>query len=216
MRKIIYLLLNILIVENVFSQELILSNFYDNKAIFNPAFCGYQSGYRNIVLANRSFYRPNSGPFRYTSLAADLNLCAINDKIGIGLVAKNQTEGDGYLNMTSGLLQFSYTTAFGKRRRSKIGFGLQGGFNNYTIDWERLVFSDQLDAYQGNIYTSSNANAPWQSTYIPSISAGIIFYHNFKSRQSNQLWHVGLSVQNIFQPNTSLLLGNNYSPKRFI
>jgi hypothetical protein len=59
------------------------------------------------------------------------------------------------------------------------------------------------------VFTSSNANAPWQNRLVPNIGAGFIYYHNFKNRRGSKLFHLGASLNNFIQPNNSLLLGNN-------
>lgn len=206
------------------AQTLHFSNFFENKMFYNPAFVANNNGFKIASMTNKLMFRPNSGPFSLNMASLDLSYCKV-ERVGIGLMVSQQNEGDGRLrtNMIRPVIGFKLKLS--ENWLARIGFN--ANFQNNTIDWSKLIFSDQIDPVKGVYTTSSNANANWNQTYSTNFGVGAIISANlmpfkflkkirllrkmnFISRHASDKYytHVGLSYNNIGIVNDGLLQSN--------
>ena len=79
------------------AQDPVYSQFYNNRLELNPAFAGADgSGKLRLNPFHRNIFRPIKGPFNSSTFSLDYGLCSAN--IGIGFIASNESQGDGFLN----------------------------------------------------------------------------------------------------------------------
>jgi hypothetical protein len=162
-------ILLVIISSKVFSQSIPITNLYDHRTYYNPAFVGNNPGVSNATLTNRLLFRPNSGPLTLNMAMVEFNSCKL-PQVGFGLIANQQNEGDGRLktNLIRPIIAYKVKITENVLFSTGIQFNLQ---SNY-IDWGNLIFSDQLNPLQGNVYTSSNVNANWTGTNNLNVGIG--------------------------------------------
>jgi len=140
----------------VSAQDNIFSQFYNAPIYLNPALTGQFEGDLRFNALYRNQWTGLSGDFSYLSASADLNLQNFNS--GLGILFNRSSEGTAYL--TKNNLALSYSFIIGGDDFT-LSFGLQGGITNQKLNWDKLVFGDQIDANEGYIGNSiSGAERP--------------------------------------------------------
>jgi type IX secretion system PorP/SprF family membrane protein len=128
-----------------YSQDPSFSQFYANRIYLNPAFTGIESGIA-VNGAARAQWLAVDGGFRTYGLTAELQLPVI--KSGIALHLLRHEEGLADLNTTQVGLAYSYTIP---GEKNNFHFGFEARVVQKSIDWNKLLFSDQLDPVYGAI-----------------------------------------------------------------
>ena len=178
MKKLITLILVIVGMAGAATgQDPVFSQFYTSPALINPAFSGIAMAPR-ISLNYRNQYP--GWPNAYSTFAAGYEQPIEGLNSSIGLSVMGDAAGDGLLktNRVSGI--FGYQVRV--NRQFAIKFGVEAGVIQSRIDWERLVFVDQLNPIFGQVDASGNPIlsdevAPESlNKIIPDISAGILLY----------------------------------------
>lgn len=163
----IYLMCAITILWNasaVIAQDHIYSQFFNAPVYLNPALTGQFEGDIRMNLIYRNQWSGLSGDLSYISASADLNIPKFGG--GVGLLFTRSSEGQAYLNKNNMAATYSYSVGGDDIVAS---FGIQAGLTNRRIDWNKLVFSDQIDMRLGYIPGSTS------SAQIPDVSSKFYF-----------------------------------------
>ncbi|MBK9737690.1 MAG: PorP/SprF family type IX secretion system membrane protein [Saprospiraceae bacterium] len=182
-------------------QDPIYSQFYNAHLQMNPALAGNTMGplvqlnYRNQWPALQSIYTTYS-------LSYDQYIDKLKSGIGVMLLSDNA--GNGTLQST-GLTAF-YSYKLKVNNETYIKGGMEAGFYNLSLDWNKLQFGDAIDPRNGPV---SPTGIPYPSSEIPptgnsknflTVGAGVVLY--------NPAFYVGLSLKNLNTPNISFV-GNS-------
>ena len=191
-----------ILVQLGFSQDPIFSQFYAAPLQLNPAFTGNTYS-TNIALNYRNQW-PDI-PNAYITYAASVDQFSEDLNSGFGLLVLADEAGDGLLktNKISGL--YSYKIQANRELNFKIG--TEFTVVQSKLDWDRLVFRDQLDPEFGPI---SPGGTPFPTeevqpdnltkTYF-DFSAGFLAY----SKQ----FYGGISLKHLITPNEYFYPTNN-------
>lgn len=125
-------------------QDPTFSQFYAAPLHMNPAFAGVTLGPR-ITLNYRDQWPSWPNAFRTFAATYEQPLDDLNSGLGVILMADEAGDGIYTTFMASGV--YSYQLQIRQDLRIKIG--LQAGIIQNRLDWERLVFVDQLDPLNG-------------------------------------------------------------------
>lgn len=190
-----FLLFTALIVR---AQDPVYSQFYAAPMQLNPAFAG------NVETGSVSAVYRNQWPsiekaYRTYSLSASKFYPNLNS--GFGLHLTTDDAGDGLYTTTSVDLAYAY------RLRIKSGhylkMALQAGYGESRVDWNRLVFFDQIDprfgaVSPGGIPFPTNELQPVddKSSYV-DIGAGLLYF--------NPAFYAGLTLHHLNTPNDNFL-----------
>ena len=179
------------------AQDPQFSQFYAVPIYLNPAFTGNTQQAR--ITAN---YRnqwpgiPNSNSFVSSTFTFDYNMEKINS--GIGVMVQRDQAGTASLRSTSA--HFSYTYRVRLNRKWHWKPALQFGFGQRTVDFNDLIFGDQL--VTGNSTSASSNLYRGQGISYMDVSSGILLY-------SRDTWW-GVAAHHLNAPNMSLV--QNKSP----
>jgi type IX secretion system PorP/SprF family membrane protein len=199
MKNLALIAILFLISINAFAQDPVYSQFYENRLELNPAFCGRDGeGSLRVNAFHRNLYRPIEGPFNNTNLAVDFGMCKTRH-LGFGLIASNETQGNGYLssNRIEGIVGFR--KEFGRYACLSVGFKF--GLLFQYIDWNQFTFTDQLDPVRGVVRPSVNSNINSEFTTSYALTSGVNY--TFQDRKSNNhfLGNIGITWNNFNEPN---------------
>ncbi|HMI03171.1 MAG TPA: PorP/SprF family type IX secretion system membrane protein [Pedobacter sp.] len=175
-----------------YAQDHIYSQFFNAPVYLNPALTGQFDGDIRMNLIYRNQWSGLSGDLSYISASADLNIPKFGG--GVGLLFTRSSEGTAYLTKNNMAATYSYSVGGDELVAS---FGIQAGFTNRRIDWDKLVFSDQIDMRLGYIPGSiSSAQIPdVSSKFYFDAGGGInIVYRNFM---------IGTAIHHINKPDES-------------
>ncbi|HNP18577.1 MAG TPA: type IX secretion system membrane protein PorP/SprF [Fulvivirga sp.] len=185
-----------------FGQDPQFSQYYAAPLYLNPAFTGTGSDHRFI--ANYRNQWPNlANGFVSFAFSYDYNLAHL--KSGIGLMATVDKAGSA--NLTSTTINFLYSYKVQLGNKWVITPGLSFGYGNRNIDFNKLVFGDQLDFQSdGQVPTSDLSLGSMGSANYFDFGAGILIY--------NKTFWAGFSAAHINEPNRSLLEEESVIPMK--
>jgi type IX secretion system PorP/SprF family membrane protein len=186
-------------------QDPVFSQYYISPMHINPAFAGNTGGI-NFTLNSRLQWPGLPGA--YSTFAASYDQFFPDQNSGIGLRLITDSAGDGAMTSTKvgGVYSYNLKISEGKFIRG----GLELGFVQTALNWNRFIFLDAIEA-SGGIRTPGGGFLP-SSEQVPGelsktyldISSGAIYY--------NKSFYFGLAVAHLNTPNNSFLrnVGNNY------
>ncbi len=137
-------------------QDPVFSQFHLNKNHLNPSYAGYTQDL-SLGTSFRTQWTHIPDVFSTTS-STYANIGCNSARLGFGLGYLNHREGEGFLRNQNLTLQASVNFPalmprwLSRRlRRKKFLFagGLSLGVGQKSLDWSKLTFSDQFDAYSG-------------------------------------------------------------------
>lgn len=203
MKKIIIASILVMYTLVSWSQDHIYSQFYNSPNYLNPALNGQFEGDLRMSMVHRSQWTNLPGPLTYTTLSVDYNVPKFNG--GIGLLATKSSEGTAYLNKINIAGIYSYSVQFDN---GILSFGLQAGMTTRQIDYDKLLFADQIDESTGIIPGgSTGASIPiYHNKYFFDMGAGTnLVFGNFMA---------GFAMQHLNKPNESFTGSNSTLPVR--
>jgi type IX secretion system PorP/SprF family membrane protein len=188
----------LLLTSKTFGQDPIFSQYYAAPLQINPALAG--NGYAPSFHLNYRNQWPEI-PNAYQTYAAsyDQYLDYLNSGVGVMLLADNS--GDGVMKTIK--LSGIYSYRLKVTEEMFVKFGADASVVQARLDWDKLVFLDQIDPENGA--TSPNGN-PYPSaevrpddltnTYL-DISAGVLAYSKYI--------YGGFSIKHLNTPNETFL-----------
>jgi type IX secretion system PorP/SprF family membrane protein len=155
-----------------FSQQLPqFTQYMFNTISINPAYAGSRETLSLVGLHRSQWVGIDGGP---TTQTFSIHSPMRNEKVGLGLSFINDELG--FENFTYIYGDFSYTIQVGEK--TKLAFGLKGGFTSYSIDQELRDAEPDDPAIYGI-----------ENRWSPNIGAGAFLHTN--------RWYVGLSTPRI-------------------
>ena len=205
----------------MFGQEPTLTNSIYNKLSINPAFTSNEEGSLCISLNHKKDFFNIRGPFNYSSFSMNYGFCNNNSNhkspnFGMGLMLNQYEQGDGYLKQNNAMLFIGGNKNL--KKNWNVSIGISAGYFSQNIDWDKLIFSDQLDPIYGlKPQLSSNYNANFILNRSVKTAIGIkITNWEGNGFSSKYLWNIGASVENLFGESRFSLQGNSQLSKKYI
>ena len=180
------------------AQDPVFSQFYAAPLQLNPAFAGVSTSPR--ISANYRHQWPNwPNAYRTYAVSFEQPLTAFNSGFGIMALADDAGNGIyrtyGFHGVYSYHLQFSDDYV--------IKFGVEGGILQTRVDWDKLLFGDQIDPISGPVDPGGNPGNTEElrpsNLDIQAVDFGTgLLLHSSQG-------YLGLSLRHINRPNESLL-----------
>lgn len=150
-------------------QDPIFSQFFNSPLHLNPAYVGINGGVTGTATYRRQW---NEVPGGFNTMYMSMESFEPCLPGAMGLSVWRDSEGEGLLTTTTANAYFGFV-ARAESRKTTHNFRLAVSpyWMEKRIDWERLVFSDQLDARFGAI----NSSAFQPDNYSPAQFGGINF-----------------------------------------
>ncbi len=176
----------------VSAQDVVFSQFYASPSVLNPAFAGntyspfLTLNYRNQWSSIFNAYVTYSAS--YSQLIEPLNS-------GIGITILADRAGDGIYRSTGFNVQYSYRVNI--KDDIFLKGGVQAGSIQVALDWDKLIFLDELDPVSGPV-NETQEERPEQLTNTKfDASAGLLIY--------GRRFYAGFSLHHLNTPDLSLL-----------
>jgi len=192
--------------QQVNAQDPVFTQAYLSPIYLNPAATGTGENDLRISAIYRRQWWTIPSTMNYMAFSVDKYVPYINS--GFGLLATRSNEG--YLKKSGIYGSYAYTFCPGTVSVAENGGapkwfwtgGLQFGVAQTRIDFNKLVFADQLDV-NGVIPNSISAADPPVNNgkYFPDFAAGMFFNYN---STENSRWLAGFSGHHINKPDESL------------
>ena len=112
---------------------------------------------------------------------------------GLGLVLLSDDQGDGTLKTTQVGGIYSYNVRF--RDDWQMRFGIQASYIQNRLDWDKLIFFDQIDIERGPF---DSAGVPFPSTeQVPANLSNGYFDLGVGMLLFNPQYYIGISIDHI-------------------
>jgi type IX secretion system PorP/SprF family membrane protein len=188
MKKIFTILTFVISATIARAQDPEFSQYYSAPLYLNPAFTGTANDHRFIANYRNQWPGVTNGFVTY-ALSYDYNLENLNSGIGAMIVADRA----GTAGLQSTQLNFQYSYRVQLADKWVFSSGLNFGIATRNIDFNKLIFNDQIDS--GVPYSPDYDNIE-SSTYF-DFGGGALIY-------SRKIWF-GFAMSHLNKPNRSLL-----------
>ncbi len=185
-KSLVFCCLGILGSFSGYTQDASFTQQYANRLYLNPAYAGLNHDW-SITAAHRNQWPALNGAFRTNQLAADYRLP--NQKGAVMALVQQDKAGIGGLQKVQAALGYAYHTRL--TDTWAMSAGLQGSFTSLRVNFDNLVFGDQLDDNGIVAVTSAEAHT-FEPTHYLSFAFGGLAY-------TKQLW-IGVTAANLNRP----------------
>lgn len=203
MKRLILTFAFIALVKVCTAQDLIYSQFFNAPNYLNPALNGQFEGDLRISALYRSQWSKVQGSLYNYSFAVDYQVPNFGG--GFGLIMNKSTEGTAYLSKTNFAGVYSYSIEFNE---NTLSFGIQAGVTNRKIDFDQLIFPDQINS--GGIIGGGATSASYpafDNKYFFDSGAGVnLVTGNLMA---------GFSAQHLNKPDETLTGATSKLPIRY-
>jgi type IX secretion system PorP/SprF family membrane protein len=149
------------------AQDPIFSQFFTSPMQLNPAFSGHSMG-TSIALNYRNQWPSFNQAYVTYSAAVDHYLDGLNS--GIGLYVNADDAGRGILKTFKFAGTYAYQVRLGEDLYSRLG--VEAGAINSVLDWNKLIFLDQIDPEFG-LTTPGGTTLPTAELMPESLSTTV-------------------------------------------
>ena len=181
------------------AQDPVFSQFYSTPLLLNPAFAGTTFAPRIAASYRNEWPTATDVGVAYSTYAVSYEQFVEQANSGIGLMVLSDDAGDGLLKMTNFMASYAYRIAVNDDLQIKLG--VEAGFRQYALDWDKLVFLDQIHPIEGPVLPSSEIQPDALSNTIFDAGAGLLVF-------SSQFYG-GISLHHLTTPNEGFLRVNN-------
>lgn len=192
MRRLCTILLLILNAA-VFAQDPEFSQYYAAPLNLNPAFAGTATDHR-LTANYRNQWPSVANGFVTYALSYDYNLSDLNSGLGFMIL----TDRAGSANLRSTTVNFQYAYKVNFNRKLILSTGLNFGIGFRGIDYNKLVFGDQLSF-------NSDSNTPTIDPIVGTIENSKYFDFGAGMLMYSRTFWMGFAAQHLNRPNRSLL-----------
>ncbi|HLF62439.1 MAG TPA: type IX secretion system membrane protein PorP/SprF [Saprospiraceae bacterium] len=199
-----WILVPILLVVSILNgsgQDPVFSQFYSAPLQLNPGLAGV--AYKpNFAINYRNQWPSLNNAYQTYALSYDQYFEDYNSGIGIYLQADNA--GDGILKTNKAAAIYSYRLRID--REWQIRWGIELGIVQSRLNWQKLVFSDQLDPEFGPV-SPGGTPVPTDEVYPDDLSLTYLDMGTGGVIYSRKLY-AGLSIRHLNTPRQSYLSGS--------
>ena len=187
-----------------FAQDVIYSQFYANPLYLNPALAGAKLDQRITLNYRNQWPSIRQGYVTY-SASWDQQFDKISGALGVALNA--DVAGGGVYNKFSGSGIYSYRIQ--ATRHIVLNAAVQATYLQYKLDWNKLIFGDQIDIHSGNVEASRE--------YLPSrVDVGNVDFSAGVLGGYKESLYFGVAVNHLTRPDIAFYDGNaNRLPMRW-
>jgi len=196
------------------AQDPIFSQFYNNPIYYNPGYIGLNTGMR-ARFNYRDQWTGLPEDFKTINFSLDVAERAIPGSGGLGLLVTSDKAGSGTIKSSNVGIGTAARISLYDNMVAQMGFMVS--YAQKSVNWDELVFSDQLHARYGNIYQSAfDAPASNRVSYPDFAVGGVYRFVENGLQSSNIQGTLGVAVQHVFTPNESFLGLDSKLPRKLV
>ncbi len=185
-------LFSLVFVMNSYGQDPQFSQFYAAPLYLNPGFTGTTLEHR-FILNHRLQWPALPQAFATYAFSYDYNMRKLNS--GIGFIATTDKAGSADLRSTT--VGLTYTYKIHLTDKWILSPGIQFGYGIRTLDFNKLLFGDQLDFGNPDVPTLDPKFSELENNKFFDFSSGILLY--------NKDFWFGVAAHHMNEPNNSLI-----------
>ena len=193
---------------HLFAQDPIFTQFQASQIYINPANTG-SDGKLTLTAQIKEQWGAISNfkqfPGAFSTQFASVEFAGSKLKNAIGFFFLRNSEGDADLETQIAGFNYAYVIPFESRHNlHNIRLGLGVHYNQKSIDWDALLFSDQLDNRGPEYFAAQSAHAAYFAQYMINtpkwveLNPGILYRFNEKGhRGTGAQFELGLSFSHL-------------------
>lgn len=218
MKAISKILILLLVISGSFSslqaQDPNYSQFLNNPLYFNPAYAGISTGL-HLRFDYRKQWPKLRNDFKTYNFNTDFSLRSLPGGGGIGVIFNKDKAGAGYMETSTAGLITAVRIRLSENSFTQVG--ITSAFVQKYVDWERFVFTDELNPRYGNIYDSEFVPLEDNRVSYPDFNVGALFrFVKTTWRNTNIIGTLGTAVHHVFEPNESFFEQNAPLPRKLV
>lgn len=177
------------------AQDPVLTQFYAAPMLLNPAFAGMTRA-PSITINHRSQNLGFAGGIPYQTSAVSYGQFVERFNSGFGASLKADDAGEGIVRTVAATAYYAYQVAINEENVLRLG--LSAGVQQRRLDWDRLIYFDQLDPNTGSVNAGGDLNPTQENRpddtniLFPDFGAGVLY--------AGKLAYGGLTVDHLTTP----------------
>jgi type IX secretion system PorP/SprF family membrane protein len=196
------------------AQDPIFSQFYNNPIYYNPSYIGLNPGMR-ARFNYRDQWTGLPTDFKTYNFSMDVAERSIPGSGGLGLLVSSDRAGTATIKSSNVGIGTSARIPLYDNMIAQMGFMVS--YAQKAVNWDELVFTDQLHARYGNIYQSAFEAPVSNHVAYPDLSVGGVYrFVESGSRWSSIQGTFGAAVHHVFTPNESFLGLDSKLPRKLV
>jgi len=214
LKRIIVILVFAAAFSQLRAQDPIFSQFYNNPIYYNPGYIGLNSGMR-ARFNYRDQWTGLPTDFKTYNFSMDFAERSIPGSGGLGLLVSSDKAGTGTIKSSN--VGVGTAARIPVYENMIIQMGFMVSYAQKSVNWDELVFTDQLHARYGNIYQSAFEAPASNKVSYPDFSVGGVYrFVETGSRFSSVQGTFGAAVHHVFTPNESFLGLDSELPRKLV
>jgi type IX secretion system PorP/SprF family membrane protein len=202
-----------------YSQDVTFSQFLYSPSYYNPAATGIDRGLLGTVNYRRDLiYLPSKFETIAVGLDQSLHDTELKGLGGLGLFIIQNQEGEGNLKTLE--LGIPISGRVELTEQWTLQAGVAPVIYQKTINWDNLVFSDQLNPYYGINKPSAALLDATPKVNFFDFDVGLwARYDSDPTQQANvqnDVFDLGISIQHIPEPNQSFFTQKSIVPSKYV
>lgn len=186
--------------EKALAQDPIFSQFYAMPLQINPGFAGTALAPR-AGIAYRNQWTGFKSAYRTYAAFYEQSLDRLNSGIGFHLEGDNAGDGIYKTNRFSAI--YAYRLKVNEWIALKLG--IEMGVQQVNLNWDKLLFPDQLDAINGISYNTEEIRPDMTNRADLDVSSGLLLL--------SKKFYLGVGLKHLNTPSQSILrLKDNLVP----
>lgn len=176
-----------------YAQDPIFSQFHAMPLQTNPGFAGSAFAPR-MGLAYRNQWTGFSSAYRTYALFYEQRLENFNS--GIGFALQGDNAGNGILRSNQFMINYAYRLSVDDAFALKLG--IEAGARQSNLDWDKLVFPDQIDAINGIGFNTEEIRPDATNQVSLDLGAGMLAL--------GRRWYAGFAMKHLNTPDERIIL----------
>lgn len=188
---------------NIYSQDQNYSQFFNNGLYYNPSYAGLYHGVRTHF-SYRNQWTKLPYDFNSYNVAFDISARGLPGGGGLGAIVHSNNEGEGMVKNFYGGLILAARIPLNKVRGEEnlvAQFGITAALCQKKLNWDGLVFPDQLNGKYGNIYPTNFSEPEKSNVIYPDFNFGGVLAHY----SENVNTRIGGALHHVFEPKIGFL-----------
>lgn len=185
------------------AQDYNFSQFWENRTYYNPAYVGLKEGQLNGLLTYRKLWPKMDANSSTVFFSADMKTY---NNYGFGLSFISSDEAGGFIKANALSLSYSWRGYFNKEKGIYFQLGVRGSYNNEKLNFNKYVFSSQLDEIYGNIYPQPEITGIQKTSNYWDFSTGALvcipWQRHYQEFMTN---YIGFSVSHFTRPKNNFV-----------
>jgi type IX secretion system PorP/SprF family membrane protein len=197
---------------SVRAQDPNFSQWFSTPLYYNPAYAGVNTGLRARFLFRDQW--PNLPvDFKSYYFSADMGDRRLPGSGGLGLVVESDNQGIAFIHDLSVGLNLSVRIPITANVVTQVG--IKAAIDQRSVNYDELVFTDQLSAQYGNIYQTSFVPPNAGKKVFPDFGVGGLM--QFANEPGNIAGTIGFAADHLFKPDESFLsMGSAPLPRKYV